>query len=176
MMSKMAVSQGWISPPTVLFAVASSPGWLFACWVVLNFFRHPSDFGMDLSTYYAAATAFVTGSSPYAAPVNYVPGGTPGPVFVLPPLTLYGFQFLARLDFGAAYYLWLVIQVTVLAALITVWYRYFLRRHDSPLVIIFLVFAFDSAIIQPLHTGNIASLEQLGLWLGFLALLQGSTL
>src|SRR5687768_2560780 len=159
-----------------LFAILSSPAWVFAAWAILHIFTRPTEFQIDLASYYGGARAFLADSNAYAATNHHVPGGAPGPIFAVPPISLYVFQLLPALEYLTVYYLWLVIKLCALAVLVTVWYRHFMPKRDSPFALLVLVFAYNSALIDDLNLGNIALFEELLIWLAFLALLRGKTL
>jgi hypothetical protein len=114
--------------------------------------------------FYGAATEFLQGSSPYRGK---------GLSFYHPPLTLYLYALFARLPFPLAYELWLVLKIAALGGLFLIWKRHFLKLDLAWTTAFYFILAYNGAIYADLVSGNISLFEQLGLWIGFVALLQG---
>jgi hypothetical protein len=118
----------------------------------------------DFYLAYDSGKEFVRGVSPYRGE---------GLSFYQAPLTLYLYSVPARLPFLLAYELWLVLKICALAGLLWIWDRHFLRLQRTWWMAAYLGLAFAGTIYADLVSGNISIFEQLGLWLGFVALLRG---
>jgi hypothetical protein len=118
----------------------------------------------DFYMFYGSATEFLQGSSPYRGR---------GLSFYHPPLTLYLYGLFARLPFPLAYEFWLALKVAALGALFLIWNRHFLRLDFAWMTTVYFILAYNGTIYSDLVSGNVSVFEQLGLWIGFAALLQG---
>jgi hypothetical protein len=118
----------------------------------------------DFYMFYGSATEFLQGTSPYHGK---------GLSFYHPPLTLYLYGLVAQLPFVLGYELWLALKIAALGALLFVWNRHFLKLDLAWTTVLYFILAYNGAIYSDLVSGNISLFEQLGLWIGFAALLQG---
>jgi hypothetical protein len=118
----------------------------------------------DFYMFYGSAHDFLNGITPYRGK---------GLSFYHPPLTLYFYSLFARLPFLLAYELWFCLKLLALAQLILLWKRRFLNLEYTWWTTIFFLFAYNGTIYADLVSGNVSLFEQLGLWLGFAALLSG---
>lgn len=163
---------------------------LAAVWVALgsvlvHLARHPEVHGWDLRVYYDSARAFEAGLSPYDETAR---GGLPAVAddeekpypaiadslaFVYPPIAIHAFRPLARLDYLAAYRLWLLAKVLALLALAWLWARRFQAMEHSPLALLVLLLGFNAALVADLSSGNVSLFEQLALWAAFALFLSG---
>lgn len=153
--------------------------------VVLHVARHPEVHGWDLRVYYDSARAYEAGLSPYdeTARVGLPAGGgdedgsypaiADALAFVYPPIAIHAFRPLARLDYLAAYRLWLLAKVVALVALAVLWARRFQAMEHSPLALLVLLLGFNAALVADLSSGNLSLFEQLALWSAFALLLSG---
>jgi hypothetical protein len=123
-----------------------------------------NNYQWDLHMFLGSATDFMQGISPYR--------GT-GLSFYHPPLTLYLYGLFAKLPFVLAYELWLALKIAALGALLFIWNHYFLKLDLAWTTVLYFILAYDGAIYSDLVSGNVSLFEQLGLWIGFVALLQG---
>jgi len=118
----------------------------------------------DFYMFYGSATEFLQGASPYRGR---------GLSFYHPPLTLYLYGLFARLPFPLAYELWLALKVVALGALFLIWNHRFLQLDFAWMTTVYFILAYNGTIYSDLVSGNVSLFEQLGLWIGFAALLQG---
>lgn len=118
----------------------------------------------DFHMFYGSAIDFLQGASPYRGK---------GLSFYHPPHTLYFYGLFAQLPFALAYELWLVLKIAALGTLFLIWSRHFLRLDLTWTTIFYFILAYNGAIYSDLVSGNVSLFEQLGLWIGFAALLQG---
>ena len=154
-------SHGGVSKPLnaeriVLLVVALSLPML----VAVRWHNYQWDFYM----FYGSATDFLKGMSPYRGK---------GLSFYHPPLALYLYSLFARLPFLFAYELWLLLKLAALTGLFWLWARHFLTLEHTWSTTLYFLFAYNGTIYSDLVAGNISLFEQLGLWLGFAALLNG---
>jgi hypothetical protein len=118
----------------------------------------------DFYLAYDSGRDFLRGVSPYRGE---------GLSFYQAPLTLYLYSLPARLPFLLAYELWLGLKLCALAGLLWIWNRHFLRLEKTWWMAAYLGLAYAGTIYADLVSGNVSIFEQLGLWLGFVALLRG---
>jgi hypothetical protein len=118
----------------------------------------------DFYMFYGSANDFLHGTSPYRGQ---------GLSFYHPPLALYLYSVFARLPLLLAYQLWFYLRLVALAWLFWLWRRDFLKWEYTWATTLYFVLAYNAAIYSDLVSGNISTVEQLGLWLGFAALLKG---
>jgi hypothetical protein len=157
-----------------LSKVAGLVGLVLAGTFIFRIVARPDRNQWDLKIYRAAAQALHQGLDPYdPAVLSRLDPGSRGLPFVYPPLTLYAFLPLTLLPAGAAYYLWLAAKLLALALLLWVWHRAFVPLRPMGLCLLFLLYAFCSALPIDLRVGNVSVFEQLGLWLAFSQLLRG---
>jgi len=114
----------------------------------------------DFQMFYGSATDFLQGTSPYRGK---------GLSFYHPPLTLYLYELFAHLPRNLAYELWLALKI----AAFLIWNRHFLKLDLAWTTVVYFILAYNATIYADLVSGNISIFEQLGLWIGFAALLQG---
>jgi glycosyl transferase family 87 len=118
----------------------------------------------DFYMFYGSANDFLHGVTPYRGK---------GLSFYHPPLTLYFYSLFARLPFLLAYELWFGLKMLALVQLFLLWKRRFLNLEFTWWTTLFFLFAYNGTIYADLVSGNVSLFEQLGLWLGFAALLGG---
>ena len=123
-----------------------------------------NNYQWDLHMFLGSATDFMQGISPYRGK---------GLSFYHPPLTLYLYGLVAQLPFVLAYELWLALKIAALGALFLIWNRHFLKLDFAWATVLYFILAYNGAIYSDLVSGNVSLFEQLGLWFGFAALLQG---
>lgn len=154
-------------------------GWLVvggaAVANLLNVALRPDDFQWDLKPFYYAERAFAQGLDPYPLASLHRAGAEPSMLFAFryPLVTLALWWPLAGLNYLTAYYLWLVVKLSALAALIWLWRRHFVPDVDPLLFGALLVFGFNGALCEDLRAGNKIPFEQLALWSGLLCFLRG---
>jgi len=118
----------------------------------------------DLKIWWAMGNAFRAGRSPYI-----VEGGLP---FIYPPIAVPLLAPLSLLPFEAAIAVWILLKLCALAGLVAIW-RQFVEIRGTALEVLYFLFAFGSALTIDFVAGNPCTFEQLGLWLGLLALSRG---
>lgn len=124
----------------------------------------------DFKVYYHAAAAYFQGLNPYDRNVvNEFSGGKVSLPFVYSPASLPLLYPLTNLDVAAATELWLILKVVLLVVLTILWIKYFLPDAYPPLFLFFCLFAYNAAVYVDLLTGNISIVEQLFLWMSFVA-------
>jgi len=124
----------------------------------------------DLKTYWFAGRAAAQGLNPYDINVLAdVAGGAVGMPFLYPPITVPLLIPLTALPIETASQVWLGIKLLMYVALVLLWHRYFLPDIHPVLLAFVAVFGFNAASVWDLRSGNVAMLEQLLLWLGFVA-------
>ncbi|MBW1713570.1 MAG: DUF2029 domain-containing protein [Deltaproteobacteria bacterium] len=140
---------------------------VYALGLAVNLARHPERYQWDLKTYFAAARAQAQGLDPYDLTALSQAAGQPiKHRFVYPPLTLFLFRPLARLDYDLVYYLFLALKLLALLALLRLWQRRFLRFKAGWLFVPFCLLAFNGALYLDFRAGNVSVFEQLLLWAG----------
>jgi hypothetical protein len=128
----------------------------------------------DTETYWYAATALSQGLNPYdKADLALVAHRPVGMAFLYPPATLPLFAPLTLLPVLKAAEVWAVIKVALLFVLVQVWRSRFLTRMNPLLLETAVVFGFNAATLWDLKAGNIEILQQILLWAGFAAFLNG---
>lgn len=128
----------------------------------------------DFNAHYHAALAFRQGLDPYSPEsLQRVAPGSALAAYLYPPLILYFYGAFTLLPYRVAYLLWLVLKVAALAGLLSLWHRRFLPLHLDRLTPLYLLVAFNGALLWDIAAGNISLFEQLALWSGFACLLAG---
>jgi hypothetical protein len=118
----------------------------------------------DFYMFYGSAVDAMHGLSPYRGS---------GLSFYHPPLALLLYGLFVRLPFPVAYELWLALKLAALGGLFLVWKRHFIRLDAGWRTTLYFILAYNGTIYSDLVAGNVSTFEQLGLWLGFAALLEG---
>jgi len=121
----------------------------------------------DFHVYYTAAREFAAGRAPYVPVYPHPWNRTEVLLYNYSPLTLYAFQWTVPLSLEVAKWVWLGIKLVGLALLLRLWHANFEKLNAGWAVVLFLVLGFNSALLRDFTAGNISTLEQLGLWLGF---------
>ena len=127
--------------------------------------RH--NYQWDFYLAYGSGKDFLNGVSPYRGE---------GLSFYQSPLTLYLYGLVARLPFFVAYELWLVLKVCAFAGLLWIWNRHFIQLQRTWWMVAYFSLAFAGSVYADVVSGNVSIFEQLGLWLGFDALLRAKYL
>ena len=147
---------------------------LFLLEVALSIVRLSLARPWDTETYWYAATALSRGLNPYdKGDLGLLAHRPVGMAFLYPPATLPLFAPLTLLPVLKAAEVWVVIKVVLLFVLVQIWRSRFLMRMNPLLLETAAVFGYNAATIWDLKTGNIAILEQILLWTGFAAFLNG---
>ena len=122
----------------------------------------------DFDTFYYAATALRRGLDPYRLDVLSAVAGKHVPLpFLYPPVALALFVPFTWLSLHTATLVWLGLKLVFAIALITLWWRVFLRGTSLLLLLVVACFGFNAAMVMDLRTGNVSILEELLLWIAF---------
>jgi len=137
--------------------------------VFLQIWDNPR-FQWDFKAYYYAAKAWAMGLDPYDIRcLQAISGEEVKHRFFYPPITFYLFGIFSAMPYPVASRVWLLFKLACLALLILVWKKgNFLANLDSRLVSLVILFSFSSTVVWDLAAGNVAILEALLLWTGFL--------
>lgn len=127
----------------------------------------------DFHVYCTAAREFAAGRAPYLHVYPHPWNRTEVLLYNYSPLTLYAFQWTVPLSLEVAKWAWLGIKLVGLALLVRLWHASFERLNAGWAIVLFLVLGFNSALLRDFTAGNISTLEQLGIWLGFGLLIRG---
>lgn len=130
----------------------------------------------DFRTYYYAAKLHGTGANPYDTAVVRNLADQPMHPYLYPPLALRLFQPLSHWSFKTASYVWLGFKFLFLVPLIWIWRKYFVAGPIRWPFYLLAILAFGSPLYLDLKAGNVAMIEQLLLWLGFVFLLKDKPL
>jgi len=125
----------------------------------------------DFRVYYFGAQAWRAGLDPYDPRVLPADLFTGGWKFNYPPYALPLFVPLTYLSLVHAMQLFLVVKLVALGWLIAIWSRLLRVAVIDPIWVLFLVFAYSSAIFVDVVSGSVTTFEQLFIWLGVAALL-----
>jgi glycosyl transferase family 87 len=142
-----------------------------AAWWLRKLWSNPAN-QWDFRVYYYAAQAWTAGRDPYAASALPPVLGADTLPFLYPPYTLGFFALFAALPLGTALTVYLALKLALLAWLVAIWTR-LLCADAEPSWVLFLVFAYSSAIFVDCASGNVTVFEQWLLWIGIAALLAG---
>lgn len=124
----------------------------------------------DFTTYYYAALAVLHGLDPYRLDVlSVLAGRTIEIPFLYPPATLPLFVPLARLPIAHAVVAWLVFKLALVVVLLALWRTVFLRETRVAVLAGAAFLGFNASLLWDLRAGNVAVIEQLLLWAGFVA-------
>jgi hypothetical protein len=140
---------------------------------VVAIIRYPGQYQYDLSAYYYGPLVMKLGGNPYDRTALQKIAGSAVQWFVYPPITIHLFRPLSLVPYPVAYYAWLVLKLAALAALLGLWRRRFIGEQQFPAFTALCAFGFGSSLVRDLNAGNISIFEQLALWVGIAALLDG---
>jgi hypothetical protein len=127
----------------------------------------------DFRVYYYGAQAWRAGLNPYDPRVLPEDLYTGGWKFNYPPYALALFAPLTHLSVVRAMQLFLVVKLAALAWLLHIWNGLLRTRITEPAWVLFLMFAYSSAIFVDFVSGSVTTFEQLLVWMGVAALLGG---
>ena len=114
----------------------------------------------DFETYYFAGSAFRAGLNPYSLhDLSRLAGRAVELPFIYPPVTLALFVPLSVLPIAAAAAVWLGAKCLLLALLVWIWRRDFLRDVDPALLVPTTLLGFEMSALWDLRTGNVALIE-----------------
>ena len=126
----------------------------------------------DFRVYYFAAQAWRAGLNPYDPRTLPLDLSKDGLRFSYPPYALALFAPLTALPLTAAIQFVLVLKTIALGCLIHIWGRLLRTTLTDPVWVVFLMFAYSSAIFVDFISGSITTFEQLLVWIGVLALIE----
>ncbi|HEY6923989.1 MAG TPA: glycosyltransferase family 87 protein [Steroidobacteraceae bacterium] len=126
----------------------------------------------DFNVYYSAAHALAVGETPYR-PIHPHPGLSGDLIFQYPPLTTFLFYWTNLFSLAAAKMIWLGLKLVAIGVLAWIWRRDFERVDGSWPIALFIALGFNATLLKDFVTGNISTLEQVGIWLGFSMLVRG---
>jgi len=126
----------------------------------------------DFNVYYSAAHALAVGETPYR-PIHPHPGLAGDLIFQYPPLTTYLFYWTNLLSLESAKLAWLGLKLAAVGVLAWIWRRDFERVDATWPIALFIALGFNATLLRDFVTGNISTLEQVGIWLGFAMLVRG---
>jgi hypothetical protein len=126
----------------------------------------------DFNVYYSAAHALAAGETPYR-PIHPHPGLTGDLIFQYPPLTTYLFYWTNLFSLASAKMVWLGMKLLAAGLLAWIWRRDFERVDATWPIALFIALGFNATLLKDFVTGNISTLEQVGIWLGFSMLVRG---
>jgi hypothetical protein len=121
----------------------------------------------DFHVYYTAAGEFAATRAPYLHIYPNPWNRAEVLLYNYSPLTLYAFQWAVPFSLEAAKWIWLGTKLVGLALLLRLWHASFERLNAGWAIVLFLALGFNSALLRDFAAGNISTLEQLGIWLGF---------
>lgn len=128
----------------------------------------------DLRVLYYASQAWVSGLDPYNVESLQQFGGERQQLaFFYPLITLYGLGLLTVFSYETAWFVWLGLKLAALGGLVAVWRRVFLPDVDGLLLSVAVFLGFNATVLCDIFSGNKVIFEQLVLWLGFAAYVQG---
>ena len=144
---------------------------LAVCWSIVS---DPA-LQWDFRLLYVSAQAWAHGVSPYDSAILGPILHDPTIAYSYPPDTLGVFRVFTALDLRTASRVYLLLQLSLVAALYACWQRFFLAREDrgSPWFAAFCFFGLGGALTIDLRAGNVSLFEQTLLWLGLAAYLRG---
>ena len=125
----------------------------------------------DFRVYYYGAQAWRAGLDPYdprLLPPDLFTGGWK---FNYPPYALPLFAPFAMLPLVRAMQLFILIKLVAFGGVLALWTRRVDTRVTDPLWVLFLLFAYSSAIFVDFVSGSVTTFEQLLIWMGVAALI-----
>ena len=125
----------------------------------------------DFRVYYFASQAWRAGLDPYDPRVLPLDLSKDGLKFSYPPYALALFAPFTTLPVTAATELFLALKTIALGFLLTIWSRLLQTTVTDPVWVLFLMFAYSSAIFVDFISGSITTFEQLLIWIGVGALI-----
>lgn len=128
----------------------------------------------DFETYLYASGAASVGRNPYdVKALEEIAGRPVGMPFLYPPMALPLFLPFLGMNLFYASVVWLAIKVVAFLALFHVWRKHLIPEVPSYILAPAAALAFNGAVVWDLKTGNVTILQDLLLWLGFIAFIHG---
>ena len=130
----------------------------------------------DFRTYYYSTKAYYEGLDPYdIKSLQKVSGNDRIDLpFTYPPHCFIIFKPFTLLSYVPAYYIFLLVKLTAIIALIFIWTRIVKTDKKNWWVLyVTIVFGYRSAVYRDLNAGNVSTFEQVAIWAGILLMLRG---
>jgi glycosyl transferase family 87 len=124
----------------------------------------------DFRVYYHSAQSWLDGRDPYDTASLPRDLREDGFKFNYPPYALGVFAPIARLPLERARLVYVALKIVALGCLVQMWSRLLRTRLTEPAWLLFLVFAYSSAIFIDVVSGSVTTFEQCLVWLGVAAL------
>jgi len=138
---------------------------VFSAW---NIHRHKDVYQWDFKAHYYAGRAHALGQNPYdRALLKHIAGSPVDQWYGYPPQAIWIYRFFNLFPYSTAYDLFLIFKALILAGLLFLWRKYFLRDTADPAFYLFALLAFNQTVYIDFLVGNTSLLEQAGLWLAF---------
>lgn len=137
---------------------------VLALWWLKKVLWSNADSQWDFKAYYHAAQMWRAGSNPYS--VAPPASSTETLQFLYPPYALGVFAPFALLSLQKALALFLFLKLVAFGWLVAVWTRLLRTSVTSLPWILFLIFAYSSAIFVDFASGNVTVFEQCIFWTG----------
>lgn len=167
-MTDPAPATSWTRLRVAAFVAAAAALALLLAGIVTA----PARAQWDFRVYYQAAKAAEAGLDPYGPLPDLLERNTTLR-FVYPPLLLRASELFALLPYRAASLVFLGLKTAALVALVRVLQTRFLRDPRSGGFALWTLVALGGAMWMDMRAGNVATFEQLALWIGFAALVAG---
>ncbi len=129
----------------------------------------------DFRTYYFATKAYLQGLNPYkiASLQQAAADADLQLPFVYPPHTLSLFAPFVSLGYAQSYYLFFLLKLAALVALVMIWMRVVpIKRSDWWALCVSVFLGYRCAVLRDIRSGNVSTFEQLALWGGILLILK----
>lgn len=140
----------------------------YAVFLVWNIHQHKDVYQWDFKAHYYSGRAHALGQNPYdRALLKHIAGSPVGSWFGYPPQNIWIYRFFNLWSYSTAYDLFLVFKALLLAGLLFLWRKVFLRETADPAFYLFVLLAFNQTVYIDFLAGNTSLLEQAGLWLAF---------
>ena len=140
-------------------------------WWVQKLWSNPGN-QWDFTVYYHSVQAWRAGLDPYDTASLPLSLSRDGFKWNYPPYALGLFAPFAWLSLPRALAIYLAFKLIALGGLVHVWGRLLRTSILDPVWLLFLVFAYSSAIFIDCAAGNVTTFEQLVFWIGVGALLE----
>jgi hypothetical protein len=126
----------------------------------------------DFQVFYSAIHTLAAGGDPYA-PIHAAPQQQGSLAFLYPPLALQLFRWTSAFSPYAAKLIWLGVKLVALALLLRLWHKEFERLDAGWRIVLLISLGFNAALLRDFSSGNVSTVEQLGIWFGLSLLLRG---
>jgi len=145
---------------------------LCAAWFVQKAVWSNTENQWDFRVYYHSTQAWRAGRDPYDTASLPRDLREAGFKFNYPPYALGLFAPFASLPLPRARLLYIAVKLIALACLVRIWSRLLGTSVTEPMWVLFLAFAYSSAIFIDVVSGSVTTFEQCFVWVGVTALLR----